>query len=191
MKCINHPEADAANVCAKCGKGLCIYCVQEFYSKTYCQTCAQEVRTRVAEAIANVKESKTAGKLLQRKTPLIKLILLLPLYGGFFHPSFNEKNPADFSYLSIAASYCAVFGYFFLFLYLLFSFINVMSSTGDQSMPHWPVAGMIISYALAVIFGATALFRHPTKRSIKMASSVILLSIIPLFVIGVAYLANS
>lgn len=40
MKCINHLNADAAGICAKCGRGLCAECKHELGGKTYCQVCA-------------------------------------------------------------------------------------------------------------------------------------------------------
>lgn len=61
MKCVNHPEIDAANVCAKCGKGLCIDCIRELHNRTHCQSCAQEILTQEANAaltLANMKDGR-------------------------------------------------------------------------------------------------------------------------------------
>jgi hypothetical protein len=39
MKCVNHPDIDAADACTKCGCGVCAECKRELAGKTYCQVC--------------------------------------------------------------------------------------------------------------------------------------------------------
>jgi hypothetical protein len=39
MKCINHPEADAAGYCRQCGKGLCADCRRDVRGVVYCEDC--------------------------------------------------------------------------------------------------------------------------------------------------------
>lgn len=39
MKCINHPEADAAGYCRQCGKGLCTDCRRDVRGVVYCEDC--------------------------------------------------------------------------------------------------------------------------------------------------------
>jgi hypothetical protein len=39
MKCVNHPEADAAGYCRQCGKALCQECRRDVRGVVYCEDC--------------------------------------------------------------------------------------------------------------------------------------------------------
>lgn len=39
MKCLNHPEADAAGYCRQCGKALCADCRRDVRGVIYCEDC--------------------------------------------------------------------------------------------------------------------------------------------------------
>lgn len=48
MKCFNHHDRDAFGICAVCGKGLCLECMQSLGNKIICRDkkCKNEVKVQ-------------------------------------------------------------------------------------------------------------------------------------------------
>lgn len=70
MKCLNHPDVEAPDVCSICGKPVCAACAADFRGKVTCYDCIKEGRT--------VEAAKPAADY----GPLIALIL--SFIGGLY-----------------------------------------------------------------------------------------------------------
>jgi hypothetical protein len=162
MKCINHPEVDAVDVCEKCGKSLCILCKHELHNKTLCQPCVKEILTQKA-GISLILE-----KIEKR----------------------NTKTYLDeASKLSIAAKYCGICGLYGLIVVAIGLFPG--AATGNFSFSTFALGVSVTLFILAVIFGVLSLFRHPSPSSCINAIGGLLLGTVPLIIVGAIYLKSS
>ncbi len=97
MKCINHPEVDAAGMCVYCGKPFCSDCLVEVKGKMYCKDDLGNVLDDAKQStsatptinITNSNESVNANTNMNmgvgygnRKSKMVALILcIIGLFG--------------------------------------------------------------------------------------------------------------
>ena len=77
MKCINHPERDAAASCKTCGKSLCPECANRFGQIPYCLTCEKTRFIELRDAL------KTELKRLTRAGIIFMIIGTICLIAAF------------------------------------------------------------------------------------------------------------
>ena len=70
MKCHNHPEVDAPDVCSICGKPVCPACAADFRGRVICYKCIKEGKT--------IETTRTA----MDYGPLI--VMILSFIGGLY-----------------------------------------------------------------------------------------------------------
>ena len=104
MVCLNHPDKEAAAVCAACGKPLCNECILSTGDGSFCsQECirrGQESRQRSAQVIAT---SARTDRKLRKKGFIWFIILLLLAAGAWFFYQKNQKT-VDRKFNSVARS---------------------------------------------------------------------------------------
>jgi hypothetical protein len=164
-KCINHPELDAAGVCAKCGKSLCTDCKRELFNKTFCQPCAQEMLTKeadVAFTLANINKRKTNG---------------------------NQNKPRYLNYLNIAAGCCLILGFVLTFLSPFICFPLLDSPDGEKTINNMVSIGITLAIAGVILTTVSIYFHLTTALNINKAKAGLLLGIV-LVIFGAVYLGK-
>lgn len=93
MVCLNHPDRDAAGICAACGKPLCEECLLKADGAVYCsEICHQRgiaSGSRASEVIATGRKS---DRQLRKRSFIILIILLLLAGGSWYWYSRNKKS---------------------------------------------------------------------------------------------------
>jgi hypothetical protein len=170
MKCTNHPEVDATGTCVKCGKNLCIDCQRELHNKTYCQPCADEMRTQ---------EAVVALTLVNRKNKEPNI--------NFDKFRFNDKA-RYLKYLNIVAGLFLISGIGLTFaLPLLLAFPLASTSEGQTTLDRMVSAG-IAQAIIGIILIMVSMYFH-IAISIGAKKAILLGIIIVIF--GVVYIVKS
>lgn len=95
MVCLNHPDRDAAAVCAACGKPLCSECILNKDGTSYCsESCRQKgtaSRDRSGEVIS--RSAKVDRK--ARKRFWIVFILFILAAGAGYYFYINNRKTVD------------------------------------------------------------------------------------------------
>ena len=202
MKCINHPEVDAAGPCVKCGTGLCDDCRRELGMRFYCQSCAHEILTQKTAPAATV----TSGR--NRKRNGIRL-LVLGIIGFVLAFLFSllalgmggNDNPQPGTgmviYILIALSVISPILFIIGLTRVVIDTTWISTAAlvfGILSLlcgPAFMLGASVPLGLLATVFGAIALARlkkNPLRGGRKTAIAGIVLGIIGIVAYGIFYL---
>jgi hypothetical protein len=197
MKCINHPEVDAAGPCVRCGTGLCDDCRRELGMKFYCQSCAHEILTQKTSPVATAtcgRKSRIAGirlLILGIVGCVLSLFLILALFGND-----DPKGPAGMFYIAIALSVISP-------ILVVIGLSRIITGASGISLASL-VCGILsildirsilpislIFGLLAIIFGLISLAKlkkNPLRGGRKTAIAGMVMGIIGIVAYGIWYL---
>ncbi len=145
MKCINHPERDAAASCKICGKSLCPECANRFGQIPYCLTCEKTRFTELRDELkAELKRLTRAGIIFM----IIGIICLIAAVAAALgsEPDFFSKSGLSFI--------CILILYLLLAPYALFSIPfgwSTLNKITSDLFLFLPIVGWLIYFLIKFI----------------------------------------
>lgn len=94
MVCLNHPDREAAAVCAACGKPLCSECMLDIDGAVYCsEVCHQKgVASRDRSAAVIATSAKVDHKSRVRFWIIFIIVILLLGGGGYYYYKLHHQR---------------------------------------------------------------------------------------------------
>ena len=93
MVCLNHPDREAAAVCAACGKPLCSECMLDIDGAVYCsEACHQKGIASRDRSAAVISTSARVDSKSRLRFWIIFIIVLLLAGGGYYYYTRQRKS---------------------------------------------------------------------------------------------------
>lgn len=93
MVCLNHPDREAAAVCAACGKPLCNECILRADGAIYCsEACHQKGIASRDRSAAVISTSARVDRRSRTRFWIIFILVLLLAGSGYYYYTQNRKE---------------------------------------------------------------------------------------------------